>query len=107
MLNTLTISELRQRLLAREVSSREAVEACLDRMDAIDGKVKAFVGCDREDALAQAATADDLLAKGEAADKPLLGLPIAVKDVLARKGQSLSCCSQILDGFVAPYRDGD
>ena len=103
MLNTLTISELRQRLLAREVSSREAVEACLDRMDAIDGKVKAFVGCDREDALAQAATADDLLAKGEAADKPLLGLPIAVKDVLARKGQSLSCCSQILDGFVAPY----
>ncbi len=103
MLNTLTVSELRQRLLAREVSSREAVEACLDRMDAIDGKVKAFVGCDREDALAQAATADDLLAKGEAADKPLLGLPIAVKDVLARKGQSLSCCSQILDGFVAPY----
>jgi hypothetical protein len=37
------------------------------------------------------------------ADKPLLGVPIPLKDVLAVKGQPLSCGSKILGKFVAPY----
>jgi len=103
MLHTLTISELGHSLRSRETSSREATQACLDRVGSVDGKVKAFVGCDQEDALAQADAADELLASGSSAEKPLLGVPIAVKDVLARRGKPLSCCSNILDGFVSPY----
>lgn len=103
MLDTLTISELGQRLRSREISSRELTQSCLDRVTEVDGKVKAFVDCDHDDALAQADAADRRLAEGDHKNDPLLGIPIAVKDVLARKGQPLSCCSKILDGFVSPY----
>ena len=101
MLHQSTISELRQRLQSREISSREATQACLDRVAAVDEKVKAFVSHDAEDALAQADGADKLIAEG--VDQPLLGVPVAVKDVLAKKGESLRCGSKILENFVSPY----
>ena len=103
MLHQSTISDLRKRLLARDISSREATQACLDRVAAVDEKVQAFVDCDNTDALKQADAADQQLAEGGAGDKPLLGVPIALKDVLAKKGESLRCCSKILGNFVAPY----
>lgn len=102
MLHQSTISELRQRLQSREISAREATQACLERVAAVDDKVKAFVSHDAEDALAQADAADQLLAE-DAKDKPLLGVPIAVKDVLAKKGAPLQCGSKILENFVSPY----
>ena len=101
MLHQSTICELRPRLQSREISSREATQACLDRVAAVDGKVKAFVSYDTEDALAQADAADKEIAAG--ADRPLLGVPIAVKDVLAKKGEPLRCGSKILEDFVSPY----
>jgi aspartyl-tRNA(Asn)/glutamyl-tRNA(Gln) amidotransferase subunit A len=103
MLNQLTVSELRNRLARREVSSREAMQACLDRIRAVDGEIHAFIRCDEGEALAQADAADKLLAGSAAPDKPLLGIPIAIKDVLAVKGQPLNCCSQILGNFISPY----
>jgi aspartyl-tRNA(Asn)/glutamyl-tRNA(Gln) amidotransferase subunit A len=98
-----SISELRQRLLSREISSREATQACLDRIATVDERVKAFVSCDSENALAQADVADRALGEGGHDDQPLLGVPIALKDVLAQKGEPLRCCSKILGDFVAPY----
>ena len=104
MLNQLTISELTARLAARTVSSREITQACLDRIARVDGKIHAFISHDTRDALAQADAADALLAQGvRPSERPLLGIPVAIKDVLAVKNQPLNCGSKILGNFISPY----
>src|SRR5215212_9832510 len=103
MLNQLTISELQRRLASREVSARDAVHVCLDQIKRIDGNVKAFLSYDEADALRQAEEADKLLAEGAGLNRfPLLGTPIAIKDVLAVKGHPLNCASRILGKFISP-----
>src|ERR1700676_5282470 len=104
MLNQLTISELTARLARREVSAREAMQACLDQIQRVDGQVHAFLSLDAADALAQADAADKAIATGAThAQQPLLGVPIALKDVLAVKGHPLNCGSKILGKFISPY----
>jgi aspartyl-tRNA(Asn)/glutamyl-tRNA(Gln) amidotransferase subunit A len=104
MPNQLTISELTARLAKREFSAREATQACLDRIARVDDQVHAFLSYDADDALAQADAADKLIADGgSGASRPLLGVPMAVKDVLAVKGQPLNCGSKILGKFISPY----
>jgi aspartyl-tRNA(Asn)/glutamyl-tRNA(Gln) amidotransferase subunit A len=101
MLNELTLSELGDRLASGEVSSREATQACLDRIRRVDNKVHAFLSYDGQNALAQADEADRRLAAGERSS--LLGIPLAVKDVIAVKDQPLTCGSKILGHFISPY----
>jgi aspartyl-tRNA(Asn)/glutamyl-tRNA(Gln) amidotransferase subunit A len=104
MLNELTISELVAKLARREVSARAATQACLDRIQRVDGQIKAFISYDAADALAQADAADAALAAGQThAQRPLLGVPVGVKDVIAVKGQPLNCGSKILKNFISPY----
>ena len=104
MLNQLTISELAARLARREVSAREVMQSCLDRIARVDGKLHAFISHNDADALTQAETADRLLAQdGRDASRPLLGVPVAIKDVIAVKNQPLNCGSKILGRFVSPY----
>ena len=101
MLNQSTISDLATKLAKRETSSREVTQSCLDQIARVDGKIHAFISHDDVDALAQADAADKRLAAGERG--PLLGVPIAIKDVLAVKDQPLNCCSKILGKFTSPY----
>jgi aspartyl-tRNA(Asn)/glutamyl-tRNA(Gln) amidotransferase subunit A len=101
MPNQLTISELRARLARREVSARETMQACLDRVHQVEANIHAFISHNDADALAQADAADQALARGDA--KPLLGVPIGIKDVLAVKDHPLNCGSKILGNFVSPY----
>src|SRR6266478_5829896 len=104
MLNQLTISELSAKFTSREVSSRAAMQACLDQIQRVDGQVRAFISYDPADALAQADAADQALASGQThAQRPLLGVPVATKDVIAVKGQPLNCGSKILGKFISPY----
>src|ERR1039458_480821 len=104
MLNQLTITELTAKLANREVSAREAMQSCLDQIQRVDGKIHAFISHDANDALAQADAADKEISSGTThAQKPLLGVPIAVKDVLAVKNKPLNCGSKILGKFVSPY----
>ena len=104
MLRQLTISELVGRLARRECSAREALQSCLDQIRKVDSQVKAFLSVDAADAQAQADAADRELAAGVThAEKPLLGVPIALKDVLCHRGQPCGCSSKILEGFVSPY----
>ena len=104
MLNKLTISELAAKLSKREVSAREAMQSCLDQIERVDGALHAFLSHDAADALAQADAADKEIADGKPdLQKPLLGIPIAVKDVLAVKGQPLNCGSKILGNFISLY----
>ena len=104
MLNQLTISTLVAKLAKREVSARAATQACLDQIQRVDPQIRAFISYDAADALGQADAADQALAQGQThAQKPLLGVPIGVKDVIAVKGQPLNCGSKILGNFVSPY----
>ena len=104
MLNSLTISELTVSLAKGECSAGEAMQACLSQIQRVDGHLKAFLSYDARDALAQAEAADKALACGVThAQKPLLGVPVAVKDVLAVKNHPLNCGSKILGKFICPY----
>ena len=104
MINQLTISELTRKLARGEVSSRAAVQACLDQIQRVDGHVRAFLSYDSAEALAQADGADRALAAGQThAQRPLLGVPVAIKDLIAVKGHPLNCGSKILGKFVSPY----
>ena len=104
MLNQLTISELTARLATRQCSAREAMQACLERVARVDGRVKAFLSYDAADALARAEAADKAIAAGaNFKQRPLLGVPIAVKDVLCVKNHPCNCGSKILDKFISPY----
>lgn len=103
MLNRRTISELAAQLRSRQISAREVMQACLDQVERVDGSLKAFISCDPADALRQADSADVQLRQGPGLEMPLLGIPVAVKDVIAVRGQPLSCGSRILAGFISPY----
>ncbi|MEI6083441.1 MAG: Asp-tRNA(Asn)/Glu-tRNA(Gln) amidotransferase subunit GatA [Verrucomicrobiota bacterium] len=96
-LHTLTIAGLRAKLQTGEVSAQEVTQALLDRIQAVDGQLKAYLWMNPEDALAQAAAVDPknggLLA----------GIPIAIKDVLNVAGQPCTCGSKILKGFTSVY----
>ena len=103
MLNQLNIAEVTGRIARREVSCREAVQACLDRIGRVDAQVHAFLSFDAADALARADAVDRKVAQGESAGLTLLGVPVAIKDVIAVKGHPLNCGSRILDKFISPY----
>ena len=96
-----TLAALSRRLAAREISSVELVTETLDRIDAHQKALNAFVTVDRDGALAQAKAADAARAKGAAG--PLAGIPIAHKDVLMTAGLPTTCGSRMLADFVAPY----
>src|SRR6185436_2012450 len=102
MLNQLTISDLTGKLSKREISAREITQACLDQVNRVDGKLHAFLSHNAADALAQADAADNAIAAGAThAQRPLLGLPIGIKDVIAVQGHPLNCGSKILGQYVS------
>ena len=104
MLNRLSISQLAALLDRREVSAREILAACLERIERVDGRLHAFLSYDAADALAQAQAADKALAGGIThRQKPLLGIPVGIKDVIAVRDQPLNCGSRILGHYVSPY----
>src|SRR4051812_30387391 len=72
MLNELTIAEAARRVRSKEISARDLVQACIDRVKKVDGQVKAFMSYDEGDALSQAAAIDG----GPHDGRPLLGVPI-------------------------------
>lgn len=104
MLNQLTITSLSSLLARGETSSREIAQALLHRVEQLEPLIHAFISFDPADVLKQADHADKLRATGTSqADKPLLGIPIALKDIIAVRGHPLTCGSRILANFVSPY----
>jgi len=97
----LTIHELHERLKKRDVSSVEATQACLDRIAAVDDRVRAFITVTGDEALKSAAQADRRIAEGEM--DILTGIPLALKDIFLTKGTRTTCASRILDNFIPPY----
>jgi aspartyl-tRNA(Asn)/glutamyl-tRNA(Gln) amidotransferase subunit A len=86
---------------SREVSAEELVRAHLDRIDAVDGELGAFLSRDADRALARARRIDGLLSNTDPG--PLAGVPLAVKDLFDVAGQPTTCGSRILEGYRPPF----
>jgi aspartyl-tRNA(Asn)/glutamyl-tRNA(Gln) amidotransferase subunit A len=97
-----TASELLRNLTSGAVSSVELTKVYLDRIRAVDDRVRAFLRVDADRALKQAADVDARRATKQAVGR-LGGLPLAVKDILCDGGQTTTCASRILEGFRPPY----
>ena len=100
-LASLSLVELRDALQKGETTSVAATEAMLARIEAVDVDLQSYLTVMKDDALAQAKDADTKRANGE--DALLLGVPIAVKDIICTKGVPTTAGSKILEGFVPPY----
>ena len=96
-----TVAELSSSLSRGDISSVELTRAYLDRIDRYNGTLNAFVTVCEESALTQAAQADAARANGQNA--PLLGIPLAHKDIFCTSGIKTSCGSRMLQNFTAPY----
>jgi len=92
---------LARKLSSGEASSTEIVKGALERIDRLEPRIKAFIKVEREDALAEAKTADERIAKGE--KLPLLGVPVAIKDNMMVENRVTTCASKIMENFRAPY----
>ncbi len=99
---SLTIHEAAGLLRDRQVSSVELTQAVLDRIVAVDNRVRAYLTLMPELALEQAVEADARLKNGDGGS-PLLGIPMALKDVLCTRDVPTTCGSRILEDFVPPY----
>jgi len=99
----LTIAEAGARLRRRDFSAVELADACLDRIDAIDGKLHSFITLTADLALEQARQAQRELLGGT--DRgPLHGIPIALKDLYMTKGIRTTCHSAVLENWL-PVHD--
>jgi aspartyl-tRNA(Asn)/glutamyl-tRNA(Gln) amidotransferase subunit A len=96
-----TITQLREKLLSKEISVTEATKYYLKRISSLDKEVHSYITVCSEDALKKAKELDnsfDKLKEGK-----LFGIPIAVKDVFSTKDILTTCASHILDGYIPVY----
>ena len=98
----LTAHELHEKLVNKEVSSVELTNAVIARVDAVEDQVNSYVTLDKENALAQAAKVDAMIAAGEKI-APLAGIPGAIKDNISTKGLRTTCSSKMLENFIPVY----
>jgi aspartyl-tRNA(Asn)/glutamyl-tRNA(Gln) amidotransferase subunit A len=97
-----TAAELAGLIASGAASAVEVTQAHLDRIQAVDGLVRAFLHLDGEGALAAAKAVDERRAAGEKLG-PLAGVPLAMKDVVVTAGLPTTAGSKILEGWVPPY----
>jgi len=100
-LHELTIDAAHKLLKKKEISSRELARAVFDRIDAVEGKVDAYITLSEELAMQQAEVADAALANGECS--PLTGIPLGIKDLICTRNFPTTCGSKILEDFLPPY----
>ncbi len=97
----LTIHQAHQLLKNREVSSLELTRAVLEHIEKTEEKVHAFVSVTGDEALIQAAQADERI-KGDD-PTPLTGVPVTIKDNMCTRGVTTTCSSKMLENFIPPY----
>lgn len=100
-LTTYTITEAKRALAQGEFTSVELTQQYINRIKQHDPQVQSYITVTEALALETAQSADEKIQRGE--DAPLLGIPLAVKDVLMTKGVETTCASQILKGHIAAY----
>lgn len=101
MLNNLTITQLREKLLKKEISSLEIVEYYLKQIEEKDNKLNSYITVNGEKALKQAKEFDNDFNNQK--EKRLGGIPLGIKDVFSTKDILTTCASHILDGYTPVY----
>ena len=101
-LHYLSLREAARRIEAREISSAELTEALLDRIAAVDGRLRSYATVMADHARAAAAEADREIAAGHYRG-PLHGVPIAVKDLCYTRGVRTMGATPVLADFVPDY----
>ena len=102
----LSVPQALKVLHAGEISSLALTRACLDRVEALEGQLHAFITVASEKAEQSAKVADARLSELRHTSQPippLLGLPIVVKDVLCVQDIRCTCGSKILENFIPPF----
>lgn len=100
---SMTAAELAEKIHSRELTSREVVQAHLDRIAATDEHLGAFLHVGAEEALAAADAVDKALDAGEKPASALAGVPLALKDLLTTTDAPTTAASKMLEGWVSPY----
>src|SRR5262245_14941131 len=101
-IHKLSLCELQKKFTAGEVTATEIVRGYYLRIGQVEPKVKAYLTQTKDSALAKAAALDDKL-KGWRRTKPMMGMPIAIKDNICTEGVTTTCSSRMLQEFVPPY----
>ncbi len=96
-----TLTDIQAKLNAGETTAVQVAQTYLDRIATYNDDLNAFVHIDPKNVLAQAEASDAY--RKEHGARPLEGLPIAVKDIFCTQNGPTRCCSNILEGFEAPY----
>ena len=101
-LYSLTAAQMKDLLDRKEVTSVEITKSVIDRIEKTDGEIQAYTSYNFDQALQQAAAADEKRAKGETVSE-LAGIPVAVKDNMCTKNLRTTAGSKMLGNFVPPY----
>lgn len=96
----ITVTELHQKLVDRELTVTELVSQTLDQIEADQAVLNDFVTINRDEALKQAQAIDE---KGVDPDNLWAGIPIAVKDNIVTKGLKTTASSKMLSNFTPIY----
>jgi aspartyl-tRNA(Asn)/glutamyl-tRNA(Gln) amidotransferase subunit A len=103
-LTSLTLHQASALLRKKEISSVELTQAYLSRIRALDGRYRCYLTLNEAEALAQAKAADEHISKNGSHDNsPMLGVPIAIKDVLSTRGLRTTAGSKILEHYVPTW----
>lgn len=101
MIHTLSLSDARDGLKNKNFSSVDLTKACLEQIKSHDDKLNAFITLSEDQALSQAEKADKRISEGD--DTPLLGIPIALKDLFVTKGIRTTAASNVLGDYIGQY----
>ncbi len=90
-----------EKLEKKELSSKDLVESCLQRISETDDNIHAFITVNNDEAIARAQEEDNKRKNRE--NGCLSGIPISIKDLLCTKKIPTTCGSKILENFIPPY----
>lgn len=100
-LTDLTLTEALDGLRRRDFSAVDLTQAFLNRIDQIEPLIGSYLLITPDRALEDARAAD--IAREHGDERPMLGVPLAIKDVLSTAEIETTCGSKILDGYIPPY----
>ena len=98
----LTASEVKNKILNKELSAYEVTKAVFERIEKTDELIGSFVSLRKEKALEEAKIIDEKIAKGEKVGA-LAGVPVSIKDNMVSLNDPSASCSKILDGYIGIY----
>ncbi len=98
---SLTIHELHDLLIRKEIGARELTQRFLERIEQLDDRLHAYLALQAEMALKEADRYD--LGRKDPGASPVAGIPLALKDVICTRGVRTTCGSRILENFIPPY----